>query len=183
MKLTRVFWFLIILGSSSVAAYGQTPVDPRLIVSDPPGCGSGVTYAGGTASTPLVESYSNPQCFTYTGTSHLNELFFEFTGVPALTEFICQTNIWITCGEVSGSPSGTVEFHFFDSPTAGQGGPCQANDGLFGTCPGFLLPGGFANVTVQPIISQTPEPGSIILFGTGLIGMIVAVKRRFHAQT
>jgi hypothetical protein len=46
-----------------------------------------------------------------------------------------------------------------------------------------MIPGAFADVTLQPLISEIPEPGSIILFGTGLIGMIMAVKRRFHVQT
>lgn len=181
MKLARVFCSLIILGISSTAAYAQTPVDPRVLINDPVGCTipPGISFPGPSTAT-LVESFLSPECFTYQppGVSppNLDQLFFEFTDVPPLTEFICQTDIWVFCGTVS-SPPGTIEFHLHGA------GPCQSNDGLFGTCPGFMAPGASATVTLQPIISEIPEPGSIILFGTGLISIFMAAKRRFDAQT
>lgn len=174
MKLARLFCFLIILGSSAITAYAQTPLDPRVIVNDPAGCTipPGISYNG---PGPLVESYSSPECFTYTGAPNLTTLILQFTGVPVATPFACQTDIWVDC-TISDLGGGITQFDLSGGP-----GACNFNDGIGGNCPGFLTTGQSATVTFEPVINETPELGSIVLFGTGLIAIFMGAKRRSHA--
>jgi hypothetical protein len=177
MKFTRALGFLMILGSSAVAAYSQTPIDPKVIIqgSDPAcgGAGQPICYNG--TPSPLVESFSSPMGFVYTGTPNLTSFFLEFTGVPLGTAFSCQTDIWVECA-ISFPSLSEVEFALTGGP-----GPCNFNDGIGGTCPGFLSTDQGASITFEPLISETPEPGSILLFGTGLISIFMAAKRRLRA--
>ena len=197
MKLARVFCFLIILGSSAIAAYAQTPVDPKAIISipmaggDPPCGGSGpICVTANSASDPLMIPYSatfsgdfeycppaSDSCTVPVTGYSLSEFFLEFTGVPGTVSFGCQTNIFVDCG--ISNPSTGVRLFTLD----GGPGPCNYNDGIGGTCPGILYPAVVVDVTNVPLISETPETDSIILFGTGLISFFMAAKRRFHART
>jgi hypothetical protein len=186
MKLARVFCFLIILGSSAVAAFAQTSVDPIVFTKDGPDipCGAGgepTCFAGGTLSVDYLTT-AFPLEFVYDGMENLYGMTLEFTDVPSGTMFECETNIWTDC---SLSSTGTTwDFSMFDDvPPAGLPASCNVNDGVGGQCPGFLAPNTEATSTVTPLTSETPEPGSIILFGTGLITLFGAAKRRFHART
>jgi len=186
MKLARVFCFLVILGSSAVAAFAQTAVDPIVytkVGGDPTcgGAGNPMCFAGGTLSVDYLTT-SFPLEFVYDGGGDLYSMTLEFTDVPSGTMFECETNIWTDC---SYSASGTTWDFFMndDVPPAGLPAPCNVNDGVGGECPGFLANNTEATSTLTPLITETPEPGSIILFGTGLISFLVAAKRRFHART
>jgi hypothetical protein len=54
--------------------------------------------------------------------------------------------------------------------------PCVV-DNVVLTCPNEMLAG------EQIQISYLPEPGTIVLFGTGLIPFIIGRKRQFRVQT
>ena len=48
--------------------------------------------------------------------------------------------------------------------------------------PGSSIVSEAAPITVEPVtaVTTTPEPGSLVLFGTGLLGLTGVVCRRFH---
>lgn len=179
MKLARTFCFLIVLGSLSVVASGQTPIDPKVIINkigDPACGGSGqpMCYDG---SKPLKVAFAPVLsfAFVYDGPPNLTELFLRFTGVPTGTEFQCQTDIWTTC-TTAALGAHRIQFHMFGGP-----GTCTSNGGVMATCPGFLAPGDGFTLDVVPSVSATPEPASVFLFGTGLIIVLLVTKRRLHA--
>ena len=192
MKIARLFCFLIILGSSAVAAYAQTPVDPTVIVNkiDPGGCGGSgepICYPGTPVPLVLVYNPSVTLDFQYDPTpssSKLETFELEFTGVPNLTTLYCQTDIWQICSFTTSSDPGhpgdfDVTFNFFDVIPSTPG-PC-ANDGVHAiapTCPGFLSSGDGFSVGFSPIVGATPEPGTMLLFGTGLIIFGGVLRRR-----
>jgi PEP-CTERM motif len=192
MKLGRVFCFLILFGISAIAAEAQTPVDPTVLVikKDPAGCnglGQPLCYSG--TPSPLVEAFSSlPLSFEYDGSGNLNSLLLELTGVPNGTPLYCQTDIWQFCSFTVSSDPGhpgdfDVTFDLFDV-TPGVPGPC-ANDGVHAiapTCPGFLAPGDGFGVSLLPYIGVTPEPGSMLLFGTGLLMFGIVLRRRVGAR-
>jgi hypothetical protein len=179
MKLARAFCFLILFGSSAIVAYAQTPVDPLIQIngSFDPACGGGgepVCFAGGT----LDEVYGSPVDFVYDGVGDLYSMTLVFTSVPQPVFFECETNIWTNCSsEAVGS---TEVFDLYDTPADTGGPPCFASGGS--TCPGYMIPDEEGDVTQTPLISDAPEPGSIFLFGTGLILFFVGTRRRLHTS-
>jgi len=187
MKLARAFAFLIILGSTAVAAHAQTGTDPVIYTKDPPICSSPTLLSTNTLS---VDYSTNPfpLCFENNTANPFDSFDLVFTDVPTGTNFECFTNIWTDCTQSSVS-SGlnllTVTFDMFDQPismpTSPQ--PCFANDGTGGDCPGFLGADGVAQTTQTPTINETPEPNSIILFGSGLVLFFAGAKLRLRART
>jgi len=180
MRLTRVLCFLIIFGSSAIAAYGQTPVDPlvKLEGVGEPTCADDPTYICYTDTTnPLMETYGEPNNFIWAGAGDLNSLTLEIIDAPAGVIWECQTNIWTDCAdqEVSGN-----WFFYFTDDTDTFPAPCNAGAG---SCSGFLTPDELVDYTQTPLLVDTPEPGTIILFGTGLILFFVGSKRRVYART
>lgn len=184
MKLARIVCFLFIVGSLAVATYGQTSVDPKVLVNltDPAACGgSGQPLCYPGSPVPLVEPYgpSISLSFLYDPSNplaKLTTLMLEFTNVPVAVLFNCQTDIWEMCstGVASINSNGTYNVIF---DLMGGPGPCEQNGGVPATCPGFLTSGQGFSITELPLISKTPEPASIILYGTGLL-LIGAVLRR-----
>jgi PEP-CTERM motif-containing protein len=188
MRVARVLCFLIIFGSSAIAAYAQTSVDPLVKVEGvgDPACGGSGQPVCFDGSGPLVETYGSPVSFVYDCgegcTTPLYSMTLEFIDVPPPPPtlfFECETNIWTDCSQGSSGPT-TVEFSFFDTPPDSGGPPCSAGGGT--TCPGYMTPNEEATVTITPLVSDTPEPSTIILFGTGLILLFVGSKRRVHAR-
>ena|SRR3984893_3154848 len=176
IKLVRVLGLIAILFSPLIAVKAQTPIDPKVIINKTdPMCGDAgfVCYTGdptatpawdGTKTDPLVESFLSPMSFVYSPgdtSAKLFNLYFAFTDVPPGTEFTCESNIWSVCAVVSSPTAGNVEWHL-------SGGSLSFDEG--------------ASVTLEPLISQTPEPTSALLFVTGLIAIFVAAKRRSEVR-
>ena len=191
MKLARVFCFLIILGSSAVATFAQTPVDPVVYTKHggDPTCGGAPPPFSLTTNT-LTLNYGTatfPFDFQNCTGSNLYQMDLVFTNVPSGTNFECFTDIWTDCTQssvISGSFL-TVTFDMFDQPITMPSSPqpCFSNDGVGANCPGFLTPNELADTTVTPTINDTPEPNSIILFGSGLLLVFVGAKLRVRART
>jgi PEP-CTERM motif len=190
MKLTRMFCLLILVGSVAIAAHAQTPVDPVIRTNssaaigppggDPPCGGAGEPFC--LDSDSLSVNYATatfPLDFVNNTGSNLYELILTFTNVPANTMFQCFTDIWTDCSQSSDGT--TTTFTMSDDP-ADSSGPCVNNGSAGGTCPGYLPPGYEAMTTKTPLTSETPEPESVILFGTGLIALFLGMKRRVRVR-
>jgi hypothetical protein len=183
MRFARVFCFFVILGSSAAAAFAQTPVDPiaRINLAVDPACGG--------VSEPECYNGVGPLQFTYSPTldaefvydpanpsSLLTTLVLQYLGVPTGTNFVCQSDIWETCSQ-SDLGGGITQFTLTGGP-----GPCQQNGGVSATCPGDVASMDGVTVTNTPVISETPEPAPIFLFGTGLLLIFVGTRRRTPAR-
>jgi len=104
----------------------------------------------------------------------LSELFLQYTDVPALTSFECESDIWASCAQ-SDLGGGVTQFALTGS------GLC-VDDATLYTCPGFMSAQEGATATNTPLVSPVPEPGSMALFGTGLILLFVGTRRRIQAR-
>jgi hypothetical protein len=186
MKLGRAVCFLLLFGISAAAAYAQTPVDPIILVQkmDPASCGGAgqpMCYPG--SPVPLVETYSSTLslAFLYDPSnpmSKLTTLELELIDVPDSVLFTCETNIYTTCAQGAGSgtpPAGDYNVLFILTGA----GHCLQDGGAGGTCPGFLASGDGFSITEEPLILATPEPASIILFGSGLLLFAGVLRRRW----
>jgi hypothetical protein len=182
MRLTRIFLFLVILGSSAAATYAQT--DPVILNNDPaaPSCpaapAAGVTYTdtliivnvpGADATATVNENFTQPLPIIYCPTSSPGDLLASiteyFNNVPASdTLFGSQSNIWQD--SLLSGPSDGIE----ELVLSGTAGPCHYDDGA-DTCTG-LAPGEVDYVSISP------EPNSMILFGTGLIILLFVASKR-----
>jgi hypothetical protein len=191
----KAVWALLfavaLVGISVPAVQAQTQVDPLIQIEDPPtfspcgGAGEPLCFTGGT----LTEAYGVPQDFVYCpsgvgsdcGTappfSDLFSMVLDITGAPLGVMWECQTDIWTDCTVGYDSADNIWIFSLFDTP-ANTPGTCNSNDGIAGPCPGFLVPGQEAFVTQTPLITDSPEPVSLILFGTGLAVFFSARKLR-----
>jgi hypothetical protein len=106
----------------------------------------------------------------------LTTLDLEFTGVPTGTGFSCQSDIYANCATTP-ILTGSLTTYTILFVLTGGGPPCTAGGGS--TCPGFLAPGDGFSVTELPLVSATPEPASIGLFGSGLVLFGGVLRRRW----
>jgi hypothetical protein len=178
---------VVLIGITAGAAKA-TATDPLLKIAGrgDPTCSEVPTdlcLSTTTMTGTLTEVFGVPQNFIWqppNGTDPLNQFTLDITGAPAGVTWQCQTDIWIFCSVGFDSTDNIWSFNFFDS-SFGVGGPCASNGAAGGTCPGFLPADEEAAVTETPLVSETPEPGTIILFATGLILFFVGSKRRVRA--
>jgi hypothetical protein len=216
MKLARVFCFLIILGSSSIAACAQTTIFDNfgsghtsnngvLWTVDGPTSGQdtlrypamgfmpGVTaslsqidfaisYISGTTNSVTLSLSQNAtgepgtviQSWTVTGLPNADGSFTNsFDTVLGSGETLTAGQLyWL----VASAPSDTVDG--WNYTTSADIGPLAWNyeDGL-GWDPPITETQGAFDVLGAP--STVPEPGSLLLFGTGLLGIVGAARRKW----
>jgi hypothetical protein len=59
-------------------------------------------------------------------------------------------------------------------------GPSTAYENTLGNVNGYVFPGTNSDAfTINPSTATTPEPGTMLMFGTGALGLLGAVRRRF----
>lgn len=189
MKLARVFCFLIILASSAIAAYAQTPIDPSSVINDPhvvlnspdPACPLGDYCVDLTYST------------THTGPVFVPVLTFLVPDppgeLPVPPAYSCSSNVFLLClTDYSGFQGfKPTEFNgftlLFGILYNGQTfilestGPIQLE-----------LPSGFAcnpaSLCPDGVVTFSPEPGTALLFMTGLLllSLVGFARKRFAAN-
>ena len=163
MKFARVFCFLVILGSSAIAAYAQTPIDPSSsngdihVVLNDPTC----------AYTLCVE-------LIVTGEKNVDFLFFPVTGGTYPPPIVCSTDIadWTCNADIDHRQ--LMGFAFYqDAPNGLSPGTL-----LDISSNGPVLLGQSGNTACVPASACTggelgplaaPEPRSYVLFMTGLL--------------
>ena len=192
MNLARILCLFLFAACSAIAAFAQTPTDPTIITQKiDPACGFPTTIIcyDGSAPLSIVFSPTLSVQFEYTPVnpaSLLTDFKLNLTSVPALTSFGCQTDIWVNCA-ITDLGGGVTQFEMSGGYT-GVIDPigtikCNYNDGAGGFCPGYLANGDGASINAVPLVSETPEPASVILFGTGLLSIFRASKRRIRSRT
>jgi hypothetical protein len=187
MRLGRVLCFLIILGSSAIAANAQTPVDPEVIFKKDPPADAPITQVDFTivplgnpappAGCNLIEGGST---FGTSGCSFINVIDINSEG-EAIGQLTLDVSIssGVTCMtvaladfsscHVSSSPSGSV--------ITFSGGSIPFED-VFGL--GFV---GFpAGTSFEGSASVTPELNSSILMLTGAVFLFVGWTLRRTAK-
>jgi len=158
VNLARVFCCLIILGSSAIAAYAQTPIDPfagdaHVILNDP----------------------SCPQVFciqlTFTGSKAIHNFF--FSAVPGglyPPPDTCASNVFEEC-HAKRDDHKFIGFQFEDGKvTPGELLDISSNVPILLMLPAGLScnpPSSCQNGIIP--LGVTPEPSSSILFMTGLL--------------
>lgn len=190
MRLGRVLCFLMLFGSSAVAAYAQTPISPSSL----------------TGADPTISVRSpDPACtdcidLTFTGTPppapSMTTFFFAVSGYPPTgiiipPDYSCAVDSTstnpIACNVVTMLIGGNPEFvgvdlivynltnleSFSFSATGGpvtlmvpgdSGLTCNADT----PCPDGMM-----------MIGPTPEPGTALLFMTGLVFLVGFARKRF----
>jgi hypothetical protein len=192
MKLTRLFFFLMILGGLAIAARAQTPLpapssggaaDPRIVVPD--ACPADAFCANLTAG-PL--GISIPECGnTIVGGDLLlaaglcQDLFFEVATGPISVPPVWTCSSDYTAGTppvgfLQSAPNGTIFPPTFSGCAFADGGiPAGttisiAVEGVGGVPPPyvtFVIPAGFEDAGSD--ITLSPEPGTSLLFMSGLL--------------
>ena len=134
------------------------------------------TYNGSEYSGMMTDGF---YIFFSDGSSHLSQ---TPDSIPFVTKFLSigfgdENNAWSLSGETTrdldhDSPLGiydieAFEFKFYNYPAPFANGNLNPE------------PTSIENITIVPV-TETPIPGAIWLFGTGLIGLFKLTKRRAY---
>jgi hypothetical protein len=190
MKLARVLCFLIILGSSAIAAYAQTPIAPSSLNGD----------AHVHLNDPIC---SDPICValvvTGTSTHHVDSLFFPAVeGGTYTPPLLCDTNIegWECDVKFNGDHDSDDTFLGFsfhpreddgESLTGGLALDFSSNIPILlgqSNNTACVPASACSNGVLAPLFILTPEPSSSLLFTTGLLlfSLVGFVRKRLGAN-
>ena len=182
-KLMCVACFLIVFGSAAMATHAQTPVDPfagdsHVILNGPDPCG-------------MVEKYCVDLTYTGTGTG----FFFLAPPTPlpgpppetcAADNFRCKA-IDGPCLPLSLKEGCFYGFLFYDFMGDWGQVPGDADFSLYTNSPITLSLAGTSLVCTGvgcdgPDVTFTPEPGTALLYMTGLALLVGFGRKRFRAN-
>jgi hypothetical protein len=193
MKLAWAFCFLIILGSSAIAAHAQTPIDPSVIINRGtgyPACSAAPPTQCFDGKNPIVESFNNGMFsfdFAYTNThKDLLKLILKITGVPEGTPYTCHSDIWSECDIKIPKPDKEdpgVEPPELVTVTFTLSGEDATHTGFLPKFVPGQPPATFGVDELAPL-SGTPEPGTWVLFATGIFAFaLIGYGRRCSVAT
>jgi hypothetical protein len=185
MKLTRLFFFLMILGSLAIAAHAQTPLpaptsggagDPRIVFPD--ACPADAFCADLTTGDTAITIAKCPGGDIELALGGCSDLFFGVaTGPISVPPFwTCASDDTGGVGFLQSAPNGTfppLKFTgcaFADGSIPANTTISVAVEGLGGAPPPvvtFVIPAGFVDAGSD--ITFSPEPGTSLLFVSGLL--------------
>lgn len=174
---------LMLSGSTLTGISGLTPYIPNASVTPPASLGSfgfttGAMNAGGNILVGATFGAGGTISFTYTNGVVFNGSFVvgATPGVAAQWTLIAN-NTWTFSGTVDGTL--TVPGY---QPTMIMGATIQLT--TFGEAPSasgtgytFQDSGGTSNFGKEPALTPVPEPGTLSLLGTGLVGLGIFIRR------
>lgn len=196
MKIARVLCFLIIFGSSAIAAHAQTPLgpsggagDPRIILPD--ACPADAYCANLMTNSTGITIAACPGGDLALALGLCPDLFLKVATGP-----ISVPPIW-TCssdyaagppvvGFLQSAPNGTLSpltftgCAFADGSIPGGTTISIAVEGFGGVPPPavtFVIPAGFVDAGMD--ITLSPEPGTSLLFMSGLLLIGFFARKRF----
>jgi PEP-CTERM motif len=157
----------------------------------------GVSYTFTTTGTDTVELVIDTSGATTTGT--LSSFSVQFTGAtgvslasspgnawavqgqgpnnPGGCNINGSANLWCSSGPAVSVPDGTLDFVFDVTMPGGVALPTDTHIQAF-QGQGDLAISNDVGIGTPGTPSSTPEPGSLILLGTGLLGLAGATRRR-----
>jgi hypothetical protein len=188
MKLGRLFCFSILFGVSAIVAYGQTPVDPKVIFEKDPGAPVSIVTPDFTISSPTGDSPGTSACGLAQGSlmntspscSFKDEI--NLNGVKyGITQLVFDIAITpdelVTCGLINLADFSTCSVVTMDDGTLAvvtfSGGLIKYNTSFALSFDGFP-----PNTDFGGAASLTPEPNSLILMLTGAVLLFVGWKRK-----
>jgi len=171
----------MLFGISAIAAYAQTSIPSSSVIPDP----------------HVVFNSPDPPCtgtcysvdLTYTGAPE-NGVIFSVPGPPGSflvanpPAFTCDSNVFACAPDEIGNEF--FAFSFFDGTlTSGETFTLSSDEPLdLSLPPGFTCnqPNACSTVDGMPVVNLTPEPGTAVLFLSGLISVVGFAKKRFGAN-